>query len=148
MSGKIFYKFAIEAHEEGLAVGMRRFISIHETPCYCYCLAEFQHHLMNCHLSNKKPKETMLQFAKRDGRPVKRIAKSGGRFAFQTQEEALERLKYLKRKQVKHMERELAFLNRFLEVDPALSDLERKSDFYMLIPGTAELVGQYYSAWF
>lgn len=81
--------------------------------------------------------ETELQIAKRK-KLLKRIAKGNSHFAFLTEEEALEHLRMLKRRQVMHMKRELAFIERFLECEKLSNH-----GIWLLVPNSSELVGEY-----
>lgn len=106
----ILYKMKLEAHEDGLRVVTEEWHVFRETPCFYYCLRDHT----------------------KEGE--KRIAKVNSRFAFKTKEEAYEHLVMLKRRQLRHMERETVFLRRFLT---------QGVDDNMNVPDSREMVHRY-----
>ena len=73
--------------------------------------------------------------------------KGHSRIAFETKEEAFEHLCMLKRKQMRHMERDMKFIAVFLEKAKSLDDLETKIRWgheEIFVPETEELVKQYF----
>lgn len=117
---KIFYKARLIAEEDGLIVWIDKYYPIKETPCYYYCVDEF-HNKINL----KNP-------------PIKKIHKTSSRFAFDSKDKAIEHLRFMKRRQLKHMEREAAFINSFLDCDNLKSCYNG-----MEVPNTRELVSKY-----
>lgn len=141
---KVFYKMLMGIDENGIAVTTRRYFSIHETPCFHFCIAEHDRGFLVPGL--RREGETGLQTARRRKVKVYRIAKAGSRIAFETEEEAFKHLQFLKRKQLNHMRRDIEFVKRFLDVteDKAHTDLGRDRFGLRILPGTQELVGEYY----
>lgn len=132
--------------EEGLSVRTWRLYSIHETPCFHFCIAERERGFLTP--AFRREGETDLQLAKRKGIRIYRIHKDGSRIAFETEEEAFEHLRFLKGRQLNHMRREIEFVQRFLEATEGktLPDLERDTydPHQSVVPDTQELVREYY----
>lgn len=136
----IYYKMILSESEEGLIIFTHRFVSIHETPCMHFCVSEWDFKFR--HLEQN---ETPFQTAKRNKLKIIRIHKTGGRIAFDTEEKALDNLRYRKERQIKHLERNLAINKRFL----ADTDGKKAADFqsdgsYRVMPDTAQIVGQFF----
>jgi len=134
MSETIFYKKRLEADESGLIVITDRYMSIHETPCFHYCIPE---HLKRWPQISKKKDETELQWARRS-KILKRIHKGSSRIAFPTEDEALQNLKFLKMRQITHLERQIAFNKYFLDA----GELE-KVGRYSVVPESRDLVHEH-----
>lgn len=83
--------------------------------------------------------DTLLQAAKKMRNLIKRVHKARSRVAFDTEEKAAEHLKYLKRRQLMHMERESEFIKFFLEH----SELEPLYSGTELVSGSKELVREH-----
>ena len=135
----IFYKKRLTPTESGLEVITDKWVSIHETPCFHFCVAEWRAKSLT---ALKRSDETELQYARRL-KMLKRIHKSGSRFAFDTEEKALEHLRFLKRKQLGHMERDVTFIKYFLECD-TLKPADRRGFDSLLVPGSKSLVNQHF----
>lgn len=136
---KVFYKMKLVPSELGLSIWTDTFYSVHETPCYHFCINEWQRGFAAAGLVNEG--ETAFQSLKRRGVTLRRIAKQGSRVAFESREQAFKNLVYLKSRQLMHMKRDLEFLNRFLEFskDNGLADLEEKYT-QLIVPETEDLV--------
>lgn len=143
---KQFYKMRIVPDSKGLCVITEIFISIHETPCFHYCVRAYDKGSFNSVLMNKN--ETRLQYAKRENIKIYRIHKSGSRIAFETEKQAFEHLQFLKRKQIRHMERDIEFNRAFLKACKGVGDLlpDYSSDIcrHRTVPDTEDLVSRYY----
>lgn len=128
---KVFFKKRLCAEESGLIVFTDRFVSIRETECFHYCIPEKYFHLI---ASLKRKDESEIQYAKRF-KVLKRIHKDGSRIAFETEEKAMEHLRFLKRKQLNHMQRETKFIEKFLGSETLNPDgpYERVPDSYDLV---------------
>lgn len=113
MNEKLFYKMRLVAEEEGLQVQTETFILIHETPCFWFATNERNRGFFIKALMNDG--ETPIQFAKRKKIKVHKFEKGGSRFAFETQQEAYKHLKWMKRRQLRHIERQALFIKEFLE---------------------------------
>lgn len=134
MTNKIFYKNRLVAEAEGLLVVTDKLVSIHETRCYHFCIPESE---MRWVEPMKRIKESVLQYARRF-KILRRIDKSGSRIAFKTPDEAMENLRFLKEKQLYHLAREQAFIEKFLSTERF--DGHRVG---LLIPESKDLVNEY-----
>ncbi len=132
--GKVFYKMRLVPAEEGLVIVTDQWVSMHETPCYHFCVPAGEKRIM--HLFHSKD-ETDLAYAKRK-KKLKRISKDNGRFAFDSKDKALEHLKFLKRKQLVHMKRDALFIEKFLSTP----DVQLSKNH--LIPESKDLVHEHY----
>jgi len=132
---KKFYKKRLVAEEDGLIVVTDSLISIHETRCFHFCMPERE--VSNYRLLKRRD-ESLLDYAKRR-KMLKRIDKQGSRIAFETEEKALDHLRFLKRKQLRHMERDKAFIETLLateNIDPCAQ--------MFTIPDSRDLVHQHF----
>ncbi|NIB43761.1 hypothetical protein HBA55_29435 [Pseudomaricurvus alkylphenolicus] len=136
MDKKYFYRKRLVPGEWGLEIVTEKWVSIHETPCFHFCVREYNFAFMK---ARRLDGQTSLQTAKQKGW-VKRIAKENSRFAFDTEEKALEHLRFLKRKQLQHMRREIKFLKFFLGTE----ELEEVGPQSMVVPKSRDLVHQHY----
>lgn len=136
MSDKIFYRKRLAVEEEGLTVRTEEWISIHETRCFHFCVPKNSFHLIT--RLNRRG-ESALSYARRI-KQLKRIDKRCSRFAFETQEQALDHLRMLKRRQLQHMERDRACIEAFLGADNF--ETSRLGD--ALVPGSSDLVHEHY----
>jgi hypothetical protein len=134
MSGNVFYKMRLVPAEQGLEIITDVWVSIHETPCFHFCVRNSEQRII--HLFHGK-NETDLQYAKRT-RMLKRVSKSNSRFAFDSRNKALEHLKFLKKKQLYHMKRDMSFIKKFLSTSD--EDLNSTGP----IPDTKELVREHF----
>ena len=130
---KIFYKKELHPSENGLQIFTRKWICIHETECFCFCIPEYD---QGFYKVLKLKGETDLACARRR-KILKRISKQNSRFAFDSEEKALEHLRFLKKKQLSHMRRDIKFLELFL----ATPDENMSGD---LIPDSKDLVEEYF----
>lgn len=131
---KIFYKKKLYPSEEGLEVFTNKWISIHETECFHFCVDQSSYYLMNVRCDKN---ETPLQYAKRN-KILKRISKENSRFAFDTEGKAIAHLRMLKKKQKRHMERDILFIDKFLK-----SNLLKVGNGEV-VEDSSELVQQHY----
>lgn len=137
MSQKL-YKMRLVPNENGLQIVTEQWICIHETKCFYHCVSEWDIELLN-YLKSQSVDKTKRNIAQ-ERKLLKRIAKHRSRFAFDTKEKAMKHLKFLKRKQLKHMQRDQKFINAFLSVE----NLEENCNGQMVIPNTQQLVLGYY----
>ena len=140
---KIFYKMRLVPSEQGLSIWTDRFYSVHETPCYHFCIAEWQRGFDVPALI--KDGETAYQSLKRRGVKLRKVAKQNSRVAFEDREQAFKNLIYLKGRQLMHMKRDLEFLNAFLSFtkDNTLDDLQDVHS-QLIVPKTKDLVLGHY----
>lgn len=134
MSEKVFYKKRLIPDESGLIVVTEKLFSIHETDCFYFCIPEFWKKILAV---RNFIGETKIAYARRK-KILRRISKSGSRIAFETETQALDHLRMLKRRQVEHLRREEAFIEKFLTADK----LEKHLD-WSVVPDSAELVRLY-----
>lgn len=121
------YKARLIAQEEGLTVWIDRYYPVRETPCYYFCVTECDKWRVGSSVLPLKDKM------------LKRIHKTNSRFAFETEDLAIEHLRLMKTRQMVHMSREFAFINSFLGCDElTLIDSNTK-----MIPHTRGLVSKY-----
>lgn len=154
---KTFYKASMIATEEGLAVRFVKFFSIRETEHVCFCLRKYDldQGEMRVELATSTDTLELVRLAKEKKMRVYRVAKRSARIAFPTKELAIEDLALRKRYQLRHLIREQAFCQKFLElkkdgsIQAALAD-QRNITRYdyagtedLTLPETDELVWEY-----
>jgi hypothetical protein len=120
---KVLYKKTWGASEDGVTVFTEKWIAVHETPCFYFCVRE---HSVSA----------SLEFLKQH-KLLKRVSKTSSRFAFDTEQKALDHLRFLKRKQLSHMERDTVLIKALLAATD--KDLLNGS-----VPDTKNLVAEYY----
>lgn len=143
---KKFFRARLQPEQEGLIIRYETWVSIHETPCFCYCVTDWDLKYLNC-LRDFKEQPT-LKNAKQSKRKIKRIDKNNSRFAFTTREKALDNLRYLKRLQLKHLKRDIEFLECFLDCEQ-LEDHSYKlaglnDGLMQKVPNSDDLVQSHY----
>lgn len=136
MSRSKFYRASLVATAEGLCVSFDQYVSFHESECFAWCVQDWYTGKAFGILDNSK---TIVKDVK-EVMPVKRIDKRFSRFASTSKELAVEHLRLRKRKQIKHLERELEFAKAFLTngVRPSVSDDS------LLVDRTEDLVNDHY----
>lgn len=143
---KEFYKMRLTDSEDGLMVITDVFVSIHETPCFYYCIHASAKGFFNSVLMRKG--ETKLHYANRKNIKVRRIHKHGSRIAFETEDQAFDHLRMLKRKQINHMRRQIELNAAFIDKCEGVSDLTDvySSDIckHRVIPFTDDLCKEYF----
>ncbi len=132
---KIFYKKRLVPEERGLLVVTDEYISIHETKCFYFCIHKNIYRISKTYNHSK---EMLLQHCRRS-KVLKRVAKSGSRFAFATEKEAFEHLKFLKQRQLSHIKRDAALIKAFLDCQ----HLEKYGPFQK-VPNSNDLVREFY----
>lgn len=130
----VFYKMRLVPADQGLEIVTTEWISLHETPCFHFCVPANEGRILHLFHSDK---ETDLAYAKRR-KMLKRISKTNSRFAFDDKDKALEHLKLLKRKQLGHMKRDISFIEKFLSTPD--EDLKSIGP----IPCTKDLVHEHF----
>ena len=113
---KKFYRKRLYPSVYGVEPQTEVWISIHETPCYHFCVNDWEVYWVK---DNNKKDETLLETAKRTHSIIKKVDKRSSRFAFETEEEALKNLIMLKSRQINHMTRDLAILKQFVKLAEA-----------------------------
>lgn len=140
---KEFYQLKLNPTEGGIVLWLNKFYSFHETPCYHYCMQEWQRNLVApCFV---KKSETIVQSLKRRGIKFSRIHKTQSRKAFDTKEKAYNNFIFLKKRHLSHLKRDIKMINEVLKFDDEKSfgDLEDYGHSF-LIPNTNELVLEEY----
>lgn len=140
---KVFFRMKLTPSELGLQIWTDKYFSVHETPCYHFCIAEWQQGYTSARLDEG---ETQYQSLKRRGIKLKKIAKKNSRFAFETKEEAFENLVYLKKRQLLHLKRDVEFLSAFISFSKGggLNDLDEIHN-QLIVSGTKDLVLSHYA---
>jgi hypothetical protein len=123
----ILYKARLIACEDGLKVYFDKWICKHETQCFYFCASELE-------------SMQSIEFLKKN-KKLKKIAKMNSRFAFDLQEKALKQLRFIKTRQLKHIEREQDFIKAFLLCD----DFKSLNYGGLSIPHTSYLVSKHIS---
>ena len=139
MTSKVFYKKRLVPTEFGLEVITQKFVSIHETPCFHFCVLEHEKGFL---FAMKQNDESELSAARR-AKILKRISKDCSRFAFDTEEKALKHLRFLKRKQLSHIKRDAVFIEKFLESDE-LEKVQIYNGFRTQVPNSKGLVNNHF----
>tara|TARA_R110002020_G_scaffold475890_1_gene713759 strand:- start:23762 stop:24196 length:435 start_codon:yes stop_codon:yes gene_type:complete len=138
---KEFYKFSVNYDECGLGVWLSKYFSLHETPCYHYCVDEFSKVIIR----NERPSdgESIAAFAKRKGVKIHKIHKTHSRKAFDTKEKAYNNFMYLKGLQLTHLQRDIKVIKELLRFnkDYKYSDLIDQGHS-MLMPSTKSFVDE------
>lgn len=143
----IYYRATLCAGEEGLIIDYACWVSIHSTEHFDYCIPVYNDEKWQ-EFEKAYPKLNRLQIAKKRDLPIKRISKHSSRFAQPTRLDALKRLRFLKERQLKHMNREKRFIAEFLSKtessESAATDIRTGtySESHTL-PETAELVHEF-----
>ena len=136
---KEFYQIKLNPTEGGISLWVNKFYSFHETPCYHYCMEEWQRNLVSSCFVNDK--ETIVQSLKRRGIKFSRIHKTCSRKAFDTKEKAYDNFIFLKKRHLAHIKRDAKMIEEVLKFndEKSFGDLEDHGHSF-LIPGTNELV--------
>ena len=139
----MFYKCQLMPCEEGLSIYVKKYTSVHETPCFHFCIEEHNKGWLARPLIQGG--ENNRQALERMKVKVHRIAKSGSRIAFETEQEAYEQLLFLKRRQLGHLNRDIEFLSNFINYgsDKKFKDIPFTGSF-RTVPDTQELVSEHY----
>lgn len=142
MQNKIFYRFCMSEAEEGIALIPKKFISVHETDYFNFCVNEYEYmHIKS--FANKG--EPLIKAAKRRGNKVFRISKGNSRIAFDSEEKAFQNLVYRKKKQIAHLQRNLDVVKRFLsEVKGKKVEDIPDHGLYRVLPDTEDFIHEYF----
>lgn len=139
---KILYKKYLGELEQGLTITTRRFVCVKETPCYWHCVEEFRLSILKSRLGDEN-----IVTSARKIKALKMISKTSKRFAFETEQEALDYLVFIKKRQLGHIERTKAFINGFLDnienVDPVSQNYGPGQCNEQIIKGTESLVSRF-----
>lgn len=109
-----YYRIDSYVREGGIELHCQEYISIHETPCFHFCISGYDIARFN-HYKTVSPKESSLALAKRIHLRIRRISKDGSRIAKPTKEQAFENYKLRKRLQIKRCQEKLNEINVTLE---------------------------------
>jgi hypothetical protein len=137
---KEYYKIRLCEDEVGLILYTDTYVEIKQTEFFSFCVDEYHYRIYLSASGIDK-----IKAAKSKNIKIHRIHKDSSRFAFASKQKAYENLLYRKNKQIKHLEREIAILKKFLEVvdSNGVEDFERDGK-YQVLPNTCEIVNQYY----
>lgn len=140
---KKFYKMKLIPTEVGLSIWTNTYYSVHETPCYYFCVTDWQITSIPPHLRGTKAGYDML---KNGQVKFKRVAKINSRIAFETKELAYDNLVYLKKMQLIHLNRDIKLIGAFVSFnkDNGLADLPKCHE-QLFVPNTSDLVNEHYS---
>ena len=140
---KKFYKMRMQVVLGGISVYTEEYYLVHETECFYFVIPEWQLWQTK---QTREDGETLYQFLKRKNVKVKRFGKGSGRFAFETKDDAFRHLKFLKRKQLAHMQRDIEFLKQFIGFtgDKMWHEMPKSPCGDPLVPDTGELVQSYF----
>jgi len=141
---KEFYKCKLMPCEEGLSIYVQKYVSVHETPCFHFCIED--HHKGWLAKPLKKYKgESNIKALKRMRVKIYRVAKQCSRIAFETEQEAYDQLLFLKRRQINHLKRDIEFLDNFINYGSKrkFKDIPFTGSF-RTVPDTQELVREHY----
>ena len=129
--------------EQGLSISVKKYLSIHETPYFHFCIDEYNKDFLAKPML--KTGESNRQALERMNIKIYRIAKSGSRIAFETEQKAFEQLLFLKRKQLDHLKRDTQFLTAFIDYcsDKKYEDVPLLGSF-RTVPDSQELVNEHY----
>lgn len=141
---KEFYKMKLFPIEGGLCVHTEVYLSVHETPCFHFCIPEWQKHYISTHLlsegvsAHEQLKEIDVK--------LKRVAKINGRFAFDTKQKAYDQLLFMKKRQLIHLNRDIELLGAFISFnkESGYDDLQSEQG-QSFVPETSELVHEHYA---
>ncbi len=136
---KEFYQLKLNPTEGGIVLWLNTFYSFHETPCYHYCVTEWNRDLIAPCFVNEG--ETIAQSMKRRGFKFLRIHKTCSRKAFDTKEKAYNNFIFLKKRQLAHLQRDIKMIKEVIKFnnEKSFDDLEDYGHSF-LIPNTNELV--------
>ena len=140
---KEFYKMKLVPTEGGLSVWTNTYFSVHETPCFYFCVSDWQITSVPTHCRGTEAGYEML---KNRCVKFKRIAKINSRFAFETKELAYNNLVYLKKLQLGHLNRDIELLGAFISFNEkkGMTDLSNEHG-QLFVPNTSELVLNHYN---
>lgn len=135
---KVFYKMKLLPTEGGLQIWTNKYLSVHETPCYHFCVADWQ--LQGISDDNQAYDKLKARHVK-----FKRVAKSNSRVAFDTEQKAYDNLIYLKNRQLVHMKRDMEFLNVFIKFNQSHNYIDLDDGHgAKFVPNTNDLVNEHY----
>lgn len=140
---KVFYQLYMSEAEEGIAVIPRKFISVHETEFFNFCVKECEYQWIKSFANKDEP---LIKATKRRRNKIFRISKGNSRIAFDTEEKAFQNLIYRKKKQIAHLQRNLAIVGKFLsEVKGKKVEDIPDHGLYRVLPDTEEIVREYFN---
>lgn len=140
-----YFKAKLYMDPSGITVLFREFVTVHETPCYAYCIdKDFDGFLLKPIFLGHEIGLPLLRKLKERNVRVHRIHKTSSRFAFATKTAAFNHLVMLKRLQINHMKRELVMLTRFVEDVETLAPCTVNEHDQIVFPNTKELIRKFY----
>lgn len=140
---KELFRMKLNPTEGGLSVWTETYFSVHETPCYYFCVADWMISSVPALCRGTTAGYEML---KARGVKFKRVSKLNSRFAFETKELAYDNLVYLKKLQLGHLNRDIELLGAFMSFNENKGMTDLSSDHGQLfIPNTNELVNNHFN---
>lgn len=133
-----YYRAYWSPDVDGIRVGFEEWISIHESPCYHYCVRDYHARTIPILLSG----QSVLQYAKRRGISVKRIDKAASRFAKPTKGLALNHMLFRQARRLRHLQRDTALIEVLLDQVKVVDESENEL-YDFTLPNTRDLVHEY-----
>ena len=139
-----FYKMKLFPNEGGLCVHTEVYLSVHETPCFHFCIPEWRKNYISTRLLSEGV--SAYEQLKKRSTKFKRIAKINSRFAFDTKEKAYDQLVFMKKRQLVHLNRDIELLGAFMSFNKKGGYNDLESDHgQAFVPGTNDLVHEHYA---
>ena len=144
-TAKPFYKMQLHPGEYGVKVFTTTFFSIHETECFNFCVNEFALMRMNGYGNLKNESQTAK--AKRALVKVHRVAKVGSRVAFDSKQKAYDHLIFMKKRHVRHLQRDIELIGLSLKalLNSTFEEMKPDLNGNIVIDGTKETVLEHYT---
>ena len=133
-----YYRAYWSPEVDGIHVGFEEWVSIHESPCYHYCVRDYYTRMMPALLGG----QSALQYAKSRKINVKRIDKVASRFAKPTKGLALNHMLFRQSRRLQHLRRDIAFIEALLDRVKVVDDSENELDDF-IVHGTKSLLNDF-----
>lgn len=150
MKKDIYYRADMSFSPVGFVVYFHKYIVIHESKMFCWCIPEMYSHCLSKAKSTQPKNKTLLSHFKSMHKvKIKRIHKQQSRFAFNSKELAYSNLILRKKYQLKKLKQTLSDVDAFLAGvgNCDYSSLDHKDGREeIVIPNTSEYVNKNY--WF
>ena len=130
-----YYRAYWSPEVDGIYVGFEEWVSIHESPCYHYCVRDYYTQMIPALLSG----QSALQYAKSQKINVKRIDKVTSRFAKPTKGLALNHMLFGQSRRLQHLRRDIAFIEALLDQVKVVDESENEL-YDFTLPNTRSLV--------
>lgn len=137
----VYYRAYWSPDVDGIHVGFEEWISIHESPCFAYCVYGKTRRLMVTYAAESHG-ASALQAAKRLGIKVRRIDKAASRFAKPTKGLALNHMLFRQARRLRHLQRDTALIEALLNQVKVVDESENEI-YDFTLPNTRDLVYKY-----